>query len=147
MTDHQPPKGNLGPDVPPQRERLPNRRLAVTIVVEVMARPFLMAVGFYDDGRAGEIFLTGVKTGTHLEGMINDGCVLMSMLLQHGWRPRSLAPALGGRDEEPASFFSTVLRKIAELEDGTHQGITAAIQAARQRESQETERKHEGCGA
>jgi|GEM_PF-4754236 len=96
---------------------------------------WLVGVGFYADGRAGEIFIDGVKSGSQLEGLVDDSAVLISMLLQSGWSPADLAKKLGGDEEKPASLFGLLLHQVAELERDAIEGITAAIKAAEGRDA------------
>ena len=125
------------PNPAPPRERLSDRRMTVTTVVHWADRPWLLGVGFYADATAGEIFLNGVKAGTQLEGLVNDGCVLMSLLMQAGWRAADLAEILGGNTEDPASLFGLVLRQVAAIESEAAEGISAAVAAVDARQAAE----------
>lgn len=137
MTAHnstgRPQDGEPGSPLPAPRRRLPDRRITLTIAVAWADRSWLLSVGFYGDGHAGEVFLDGVKTGTQLEGLVDDACVLMSLLLQSGWRPAPLADALGGDAVVPASLYGLALRQIAAIENEARDGILSAIDAVEQR--------------
>ena len=71
------------------RTRLPARRRAETFeFVHVTPNnaniPLRATIGFYDDGRIGEVFLSSSKIGTDLDIAIKDGAILLSFALQFG---------------------------------------------------------------
>ena len=69
------------------RCRLPNRRMSLTLDFEHAMQPgesprsYVLTIGFYPNGRVGEIFLDGVKIGSTLETHIDDGATLPSPIL------------------------------------------------------------------
>jgi hypothetical protein len=71
------------------RQRLPNRRPPRPFLIEHGGSRFTVTVGFYPDGRPGEVFTHGMRTGSTLDALLADACVLVSLLLQHGVEPRS----------------------------------------------------------
>jgi hypothetical protein len=77
------------------RQRLPNRRPAETVELEHLGTRFTVTVGFYADGRPGEVFTHGIRTGSSLDALLADACVVVSWLIQHGVDPRDLAPSMG----------------------------------------------------
>jgi hypothetical protein len=66
------------------RNRLPNRRPAETIAFERDGAQFEMTVGFYPDGRAGEIFLNADRANSLLDFLMSDAAILASLALQYG---------------------------------------------------------------
>jgi hypothetical protein len=66
------------------RELLPQRRNAETFVVVHQNGRFTVTVGFYPDGRLGEIFVNGGKSGADIEQLVRDAGVILSLALQHG---------------------------------------------------------------
>jgi hypothetical protein len=66
------------------RERLPNRRAAKTFDVEAGGLRYTTTIGFFPDGRIGEIFLTNHKAGSAAGVTASDSAVLCSIALQHG---------------------------------------------------------------
>jgi hypothetical protein len=68
------------------REALPNRRFSETFDMRRGDRRaiFKITVGYYRDGRVGEVFISGAKVGSELEAVARDGAVLLSIALQHG---------------------------------------------------------------
>jgi hypothetical protein len=66
------------------RERLPNRRPNLSFTIACDGLKYDVTLGFYNDGRVGEIFVTGAKTGSAAAAMANDSAVLASISLQAG---------------------------------------------------------------
>jgi len=96
------------------RERLPSRRAAETIQIEHGGQRFTVTVGYYPDGRAGEVFTHGMRTGSTLDALLADACVLMSVLMQLGIEAREIASSMGRLgSSEPASVIGAVLDLIA----------------------------------
>ena len=68
-----------------------------------------------EDGRPREVFYSaGFKSGSALEFQIQDACVLISILLQHGHRPDEIAKSLA-RTERPdgAIAYASITGLIA----------------------------------
>ncbi len=83
-----------------KRRRLPNRRPCVTETIYVGEEGtdgtrFHVTFGFFDDGRVGEIFLNARKADSEQDRWASDAGVLVSILLQAGFRPRELAAGMG----------------------------------------------------
>lgn len=85
-----------------KRQRLPNRRLAVTEAVAWRGGTWLLGVGFDPAGRVREAFLDGPKTGTDYEALMDDACVMISLLLQLGLPAPEIAARLGQVAGDPA---------------------------------------------
>jgi hypothetical protein len=72
------------------REILPWRRRAETISFKHQGAPgvnpssYSATLGFYDDGRLGEIFMRAEKAGSELDVQARDISIGCSILLQHG---------------------------------------------------------------
>ena len=96
------------------RTRLPNRRLAETVHLEHNGARVMVTVGFYADGRPGEVFTHGARSGSSLDALLADACVVVSSLLQHGVDPRALAESMGRlRNAESASVIGAVVDLVA----------------------------------
>jgi hypothetical protein len=92
------------------RTRLPNRRAAETVELEHGGQRFTVTVGFYPHGRPGEVFVHGIRTGSNLDALLADACVVVSCLIQHGVEPRELAHSMGRLgNAEPASIIGAVV--------------------------------------
>jgi hypothetical protein len=91
------------------RVRLPNRRAAETVELEHGGQRFTVTIGFYPDGRPGEVFTHGLRTGSNLDALLADAFVVVSRLMQHGVEPRDLAASMGRLgNAEPASVIGAV---------------------------------------
>lgn len=66
------------------RRCLPARRRSLTFDLKHGGTSYSVRVGLYDDNRPGEVFLTGGKTGSDIDGLLADLGVLLSRSLQHG---------------------------------------------------------------
>ncbi len=66
------------------RERLPNRRQTETFEIRAGYQVYTASIGFYPDGRIGEVFLAGAKVGTDTDVAVKDAAILLSMGIQHG---------------------------------------------------------------
>jgi hypothetical protein len=74
------PEGN----VQQNRDRLPNRRACQTIAFERDGSNYQMTVGFYPDGRPGEVFLNADRSNSLLDVLASDAAILASLALQFG---------------------------------------------------------------
>jgi hypothetical protein len=76
-----------GPIVKPaqaQRERGPNRRVAINRSIESAGHHFEMTAGYYPDGRPLEVFLNADRANTLLDFLVADAAILASIALQYG---------------------------------------------------------------
>jgi len=96
------------------RDKLPNRRPAETFDVEVGGLRYTATIGFYPDGRVGEIFLQNHKAASSAGVMASDAAVAASLALQHGTPIDILRHALMRDPRGNASGpLGVVLDKIA----------------------------------
>ncbi len=95
------------PDPLSPRHRLPERRLTETRRVAHI-RPdgsttrILVSVGYAADDpmRPMEVFYSeGFKSGSDMEFTVQDACVLISLLLQHGISPARIASSMSTRND------------------------------------------------
>ena len=93
------------------RRRLPNRRCSRTVDLWYGGRRYHLTVGYYGDGRRGEVFVCGALTGSDSDGLHADIGVLISRLLQHGDDPAALASGMGrlGDGQTPASIIGAII--------------------------------------
>ena len=78
------------------RERLPDRRPAETVLLEYGGTPFMMTVGFYPDERPGEVITHGARSGSNLDAVLADACVVVCSLIHYGVEPRPIAASMAG---------------------------------------------------
>jgi hypothetical protein len=78
----------------PRRDRLPNRRPAVTIGFERDGSHYQMTVGYFPNGTVGEIFLNHDHSDSLLDVLTSDAAILASLALQHGCTLETIAHAI-----------------------------------------------------
>ncbi len=104
---------------PTLRQRLPSRRLNETVDLRFEGRHFHGTIGRFVDGRPGEVFCHGAKVGSGMDLLLDDACVALSLLLQHGVEPQALAHSMGRLENgAPASIIGALVDLVAR-ENGT----------------------------
>lgn len=111
------------------RSRLPNRRPSETFSLSAPGQDILVTVGYSTHDMPLEVFISGGKEGTHIDGLLADISVTISIALQHGIRAEALAKSIGrvplaiapseidtAVGTEPASAVGVVLDLLQELE-------------------------------
>jgi ribonucleoside-diphosphate reductase alpha chain len=68
----------------PRRERLPDTRRSLTHKFSIGGHEGYVIVGFYEDGRPGELFINMAKEGSTIGGLMDTIGVLTSLALQYG---------------------------------------------------------------
>jgi hypothetical protein len=111
--------------IPPLRNRPPNRRPAVTRMMtwktEVSSHNFHITIGYdHNSLKPVEVFYAdGQTVGSQLQHAIQDACVLISLLLQHGVDPIVIAKSLSTTPIFGEVLPSTVVGVIASaVQDG-----------------------------
>ncbi len=98
-----------------ERSALPNRRLCETFSFKVNGARYHGSVGYYDDGRIGEVFLNCAKPGTDVQVAMRDSAIALSMALQYGTPIETFKKALCRLDdrapEGPLGRFLDLLEK------------------------------------
>lgn len=77
-----------------QRTALPNRREVEGISFECAGQPYTAHVGRYTNGQVAEIFVTSMKTGTHVDTAAREASTILSMALQYGAEFEAIRRAL-----------------------------------------------------
>ena len=78
------------------RHKLPDRRPAVTMELVHDFRSYSVTIGFdVTRDKIGEVFTHGAKVGSAMDAILDDACVALSLLLQHGVEPAALAASMG----------------------------------------------------
>jgi len=88
---------------------------------------FAASIGFAEDGRPAEVFLTGAKDGSGMAAIIGDASVVISVALQHGVPAAALAKSIARVPDQldgPAVKAASVIGAALDL-------IAAAPAAAR----------------
>jgi hypothetical protein len=81
-------------DRTPPRDRLPNRRPAITFTFERDRSLYQVTIGYFPDGRVGEIFLNADRAESLLDVLTHDAAILASLALQHGCPLETITHAL-----------------------------------------------------
>ena len=98
-----------------ERHALPMRRQCETFEIDFggLKKSHVITVGYYPDGRPGEVFINGGKSGEQVEAIARDGAVLLSLALQHGVALDTIKHALtrDGQDQ-PQSIVGVVVDRL-----------------------------------
>ena len=101
-----------------EREVLPQRRRSETFEFrhrnqDGRATDFTATVGYYADGRPGEVFLSARKLTSDVDIMVRDSAILLSFALQYGVTCEQLRAAmLHGEDGRPHGVIGTLLHEL-----------------------------------
>jgi hypothetical protein len=99
------------------RERLSNRRPALTFDLEVGGLHYVVSVGHFVDGALAEIFITNGKAGSDSDTAARDSAVVASIALQFGVPLDLLRHALmRDAQDRPSGFLGTALDFVAKQE-------------------------------
>jgi hypothetical protein len=95
------------------RDRLPDRRAAISTSFERDGARFEMTAGYYRDGRPGELFLNADRANSLLDFLMSDAAILASIALQYGATLDELRHALK-RDTrgQPSSPIGEALDRV-----------------------------------
>lgn len=104
--------------IPEPRHVLPGRRLTETRKFTTGdGHTVHLSVGYdpHEDGRPREVFYSaGFKSGSALEFQIQDACVLLSLLLQHGHRPEDIIKSLAQSERPDGKMaYASIIGLIA----------------------------------
>lgn len=96
-----------------EREKLPTRRRCITQTVRIDGQTVHYTIGFYPDGRPGELFIDVSKAGAALRTWASETAMMLSVALQHG-TPLATALALfiGSRSDPhgPVTGHARIVR-------------------------------------
>ena len=88
----------------PRRQRLPDTRRSLTHKFDIQGHEGYVTVGFFDDGRPGELFVTMAKEGSTIGGLMDTIGTLVSMGLQYGVPLSVFVNKFAHQRFEPAGF-------------------------------------------
>lgn len=102
----------------PTRQHLPARRRSETFDLQWggLNTPHTITVGFFDDGRIGEVFINGGKSGELVEAIARDGAISLSFALQYGADINAIGKAVT-RDGQgvPQTIVGAVVDALIEI--------------------------------
>ncbi len=88
----------------PRRERLPHTRRSLTHKFDIAGHEGYVTVGFYPDGRPGEVFITMAKEGSTIGGLMDVIGTAISIGLQYGVPLEVFVNKFAHSRFEPAGF-------------------------------------------
>jgi hypothetical protein len=95
------------------RERLPDRRAAETITLELGGLRYTISIGRFADGRLAEAFIRNCKNNSTADVNARDAGILLSLALQHGCPAETIARALSrNSDGSPSGVIAAALDLI-----------------------------------
>jgi len=99
------------------RELLPQRRHSENFDFQTLGTRFSCQVGYYADGRIGEVFLGMEKAaGTQTDVNARDIAVLISICLQYGVKiEKMLATVTKDENGDPEGLTGKVLKRLSEM--------------------------------
>ncbi len=92
------------PAIQPRRERLPHTRHSLTHKFDIQGHEGYINVGFYPDGRPGELFITMAKEGSTIGGLMDVLGTAISIGLQYGVPLEVFVNKFAHSRFEPAGF-------------------------------------------
>lgn len=101
------------------RQLLPARRSSQTFKFEHVnpsghVFDYTATVGYYDDGRPGEVFLSSSKLSTDQDISASEAAILLSFALQHGASFAAIRTAMiRGEDGKPHGVIGTLCDLLA----------------------------------
>ncbi len=103
--DESPPEENdLSNTSLPVRHRLPDTRPSVVHKFNINGHEGYITVGFFEDGKPGELFLKMAKEGSTMSGMADTIGILTSLALQYGVPVETLAKKFENVKFEPSGW-------------------------------------------
>jgi hypothetical protein len=98
------------------REPLPERRRSETLDFNFAGKlQYRATLGYYDDGRLGEVFLNAGKVGTDVDVSTRDSAIALSFALQFGCTVDVIRAAMtrdgNGQPEGPLGVLLDLLAK------------------------------------
>lgn len=85
-----------------ERRRLPDRRHQVSFEFEHAGLFFNLGIGFYEDGRYGEVFMSSDKPGSPIEAIARDAAVVLlkDAPVSHGALAKMQRQAIKGGEKQ-----------------------------------------------
>ena len=118
-----------------ERHRLPQTRKSITHKFDIAGHEGYLTVGFYDDGKPGEIFVTMSKVGSTINGLVDAWASSVSLNLQYGIPVEVLFRKFRHQKFEPSGFVkneqggeldkrATIIRTASSIVDYVAQYMT-----------------------
>src|ERR1044071_6431441 len=88
----------------PVRKKMPRERESITHKFSIGGHEGYITAGKYEDGAAGEIFITMAKEGSTISGLMDSFATMTSLALQHGVPLQLLVDKFTHTRFEPSGF-------------------------------------------
>jgi len=99
-----------------ERQPLSHRRKNQTIELAFEGVRYQITIGFYANGRIGEVWLNGPRPDSALYHITQDACVLISHLLQRFTSPHTLYDSLPRKaDGSSGSVIGAIIELLMSL--------------------------------
>ena len=98
------PEIEKAPAARPVRRRLPDVRKAIVHHFKVGGYEGYLTIGFYEDGKPGEIFITTAKEGSTVSGLMDCFATAVSLALQYGVPLKVLCDKFSHTRFEPSGW-------------------------------------------
>lgn len=96
------------------RQRLPNRRESTLLDLEHDGSRYAACIGHDQDGRPREVFISGAKPGSAMDGLLADAAIAISLALQFGMPPEALGASMSRLNTgERASVIGAIADLLA----------------------------------
>jgi hypothetical protein len=99
----------------PNRRILPQRRFAETLNLThgEQRGKYKVTIGYFPDGKIGEVFVNAAKVGSEAESIARDGAILLSLAIQHSVPIDTIRHAIGrNEDGSPSTIIGTVVDEL-----------------------------------
>jgi len=106
------------------RRKLPARRASQNLNFSVMNNDYVASIGYYPDGRIGDVFVRSGKAGSHSSILLLEASIALSVAFQFGARAEDMRRAMPhvsrvgdkalGEPEGPIGTLLTILAKEEE---------------------------------
>jgi hypothetical protein len=109
------------------RQRLPNRRPAMTEDIDVGHTRLTATIGFDPKGDPAEVFLSGAKDGSGMAVILEDVAVVISLALQHDIPARVLGKSIARQPESldgPSTAAASPIGAVLDLLSRYERGAT-----------------------
>mgnify|MGYP006407674263 CR=1 FL=1 len=110
------------------REKLPNRRLSITRVLQTDNDKYYVSFGVDpQDITPKEVFVKGSKIGSDMDMLLDDASVVLSLALQYGVPVDQLIHSLDtGREDGAKSVLARGIAMIGEEIENVRKEITSS---------------------
>ncbi|MDP1696047.1 MAG: vitamin B12-dependent ribonucleotide reductase [archaeon] len=91
-----------------ERKKLPQTRKSITHKFDIAGHKGYITVGFYDNGKPGELFVTMHKEGSTIKGLMDAWARSVSINLQYGIPVKDLFAKFMHQKFEPSGFVKNI---------------------------------------